>query len=165
MNTHYSIEKKKKLAQTIHKISDHAELKQIKNIILKNNPELSITKNSNGYFMQFQNLSTSTYIELEKYITKLEKVRLKQIHNEILQSSENIDEEGILSDGYIKDPKNTKKLRLTNTENHLLNRAKYEKELMKNEGTDDEIRYYDPQIRNTTSSTKAKDDIFIKNTK
>ena len=150
----YSIEKKKKLAHAIEKITSAHELKQIKNIILKNNPELAITKNNNGYFMQFQNLSSGTYQELEKYIIKIEKIRLKQIHSEILQSSENYEE-----DDQDQDRKNTKKLRLTNTENHILNRAKYEKELKKNEGTDEEIGYYDPQV-----SKCKKDDIFIKST-
>jgi hypothetical protein len=151
MTETYSIEKKKKLAERIQRLTVESDLKQIKNIIFTNNPSLDVTKNKNGYFMQFQNLSYETYVEIEKYINKADTRKLKEIESEILQSSEYVDE---ISDE--KGKKKSKKLRLTNTENHILNRVKYEKELEKNEGCEKEVSYYTDVIK--------KPDIFIKTT-
>lgn len=172
MSEGFSFEKKKKLATGIQKLSSKADLVQIKKIIVENNPELAFMKNSNGYFMQFQNLSNETYIKLSDFMNEKDmqkkKKMLKEIESEILS-----DEINTLTDN-VSDKNMLKKLRLTNTENHILNRAKYEKELMKNESNSDAdvVVYNCDNVKTKTKSKKeaigpvSKDivdsDIFVK---
>ena len=159
MGDSFTFEKKRKLSERIEKLTTKKELQCIKNIIEEKNPDLSLVKNNNGYFMQFQNLSDSTYTELTKFLDKLDKKKQKEIESEILENSEALSEEinGLTDDASEKNM--SKKLRLTNTESHILNRVKYEKELKKNEtNSDEEMTYFNSE---TKSETKKKDEIFV----
>jgi hypothetical protein len=143
MDTSFSFDKKRKLADRIQKVGSKAELQQIKAIIAENNPELSFMKNSNGYFLQFQNLSDATYIAITKYLDKLDKKKLKDIETDMIDNSEVISDENTALTDDASEKNVSKKLRLTNTESHILNRVKYEKELKKNElNGDEQIEYY-----------------------
>lgn len=171
MSEGFSFEKKKKLVNRIQKLSNKTDLVQIKKIIVENNPELAFMKNSNGYFMQFQNLSDETYAKLTDFLNEKDarekKKILKEIESEILS-----DEANTLIDN-ISDKNMSKKLRLTNAENHILNRAKYEKELMKNESNSDvdtvvyncdNVKTKVKSKKGTIESTKdiVDSDIFVK---
>lgn len=172
MNIDFSFEKKKKLADRIQKLNSKHELQQIKSIITDNNPDLEFMKNSNGYFMQFQNLSLNTYIAISKFLDKMDRKTIKNIESEVFENSE------ILSEGIthltdeIQEKNISKKLRLTNTESHILNRVKYEKELEKNEmESTEQIEYYNyekPSFNHSSNDNNSKsenvtkqDDIFV----
>ena len=126
----FSFEKKKKLAERISKLSNKSEILKIKSIIEECNPDLIFSKNSSGFLTKFQDLEQSTYEKLTKYVNSIEKKKLKklELESEVLRSE--IVSEDIKN---VSNEKINKKLRLTNTESHILNRAKYEKELIKNE--------------------------------
>lgn len=155
----FTLEKKKKLAEKIEKITEKKYLLKIKDIIIKNNPELEVTKNNNGLFMKFQSLKNDTYIELEKIINKINRrnFKLSMSAEELIddkKKSSDSDEKIIMTETLPKCNRDvSKKLRLTNTENQILNRRKYEKELKKNESGDS----CEPEI-----FTDVTSDIFIK---
>jgi len=143
MDTQLSFDKKRKLADRIQKINNKTELQHIKAIIAENNPDLAFMKNSNGYFLQFQNLSDATYIAITKYLDKLDNKKLKDIETDIIDNSELLSDENTTLTENASDKNVSKKLRLTNAESHILNRVKYEKELKKNElNYDEPVEYY-----------------------
>lgn len=154
MTENYTLEKKKKLADRIQKLTEKSDLMQIKNLITENNPDISFTKNSNGYFLLFHNLTNDTYLAINKFLDKVEKRKLKIIQSEL--DTELVDSDTITDDH--SDRNVSKKLRLTNTENHLLNRVKYEKELKKNEtNVDENLEHF--------NINEKSNDIFISNKK
>ena len=155
MTNTYTFDKKKKLLDRINKLSSRADFEQIKKIILEKNPELDSMKNQNGLFLQFNYLSDDTYLELAGYLDKSDKIKLKKLKNEIMQTSEAFSDDTTTNCGSEKNM--SKKLRLTNTESHIINRVKYEKELKKNESMTDveELHIYDPE------TSHKKSDIFV----
>lgn len=138
MSEIYSNERKKRLVEKINKLRDPNVLKKIKNLIISNNPDLALIKNSNGYFMQFQNLSMKTYFEIDKYLDRIEKQ--DRINKQELENHENTDSQSTdnMTMSASNEHNKAKKLRLTNIETHILNRKRYEKQLKINETGEDE---------------------------
>jgi len=164
MSDSYTFEKKKRLVDRIKKLTSKTDWMNVKKIITENNPELDCMKNSNGYFMQFKNLSDKTYIELTKYLDKSEKKKLKELESEVMDTSIVTSDEksNSNSDDKSKNKKTvSKKLRLTNTESHILNRIKYENELKKNEEEATLSDNNDTEERSHKSTNKKTDDIFV----
>lgn len=149
-NIVFTFEEKKKLADKIQKLTNLSDYKAVHDIIIKYNPDLPITKNKNGYFMHFQSLEQKTYSSLIKLMQKIDSRKIKEIESEICIQSENLSEDA-------QGKTISKKLRLTNTENHILNRVKYENELKKNDNSYDEMSYF--------GNNESKNEIFVKNTK
>jgi hypothetical protein len=158
MSEHYSNAKQRKLADKIHEIKkldvsreqQHTYFKEIKKIIIENNKDAEFVKNANGYLTHFQNFTPNTYIKLEKYINKIEKIHTKQ---QILEKSLLDSYTDVTSDDNMKRKKEfSKKLRLTNTETHLLNRARYEKELKKNDNDSNNEEYYNTSYNKLTET-------------
>lgn len=151
MSGKFTFDEKKKLSERIQKLTIKKELQNVKNIIVENNPDLALMKNGNGFFMQFQNLSDNTYGELTKFLDKLDKKKQKEIESEILETSEFASEDGknIDATSDLSDKPLPKKLRLTNTESHLLNKMKYEKELKKNDTNSDDMSFFDVNDKKT----------------
>lgn len=158
----YPFEKKKKLVDKLGKLTVPCDLFAVKKIIQDNNEVIKDMFNSNGYFVHFHNLSYDTYIKLSDFIKKKELQELKKTESELCGNSES-DENVMMkvqTGGYV-----SKKLRLTNTENHMLNRAKYEKELQKNESNseNDTVMYDCEETQPKMPQQKSKDtDIFAK---
>ena len=150
MSEEFSFDKKKKLVDRIGKLTNKNDLIIIKEIITKNNPTSEFMKNSNGYFTQFNNLITKTYHDITVFLDKIDKKKMKK---EIYDTD--IFEKTIVLETSENNLK--KKLRLTNTENHVLNRAKYENELKKNENnSDNAIEYFNSEVK-----PKKQEDIFV----
>jgi len=145
--TDFTYEKQQKMADRIQKISEKANLIHIKTIIKKHNPNLEMTKNSNGYFFDFKNLSKQTYIELNNFLDKIDKKEL-QDNNDANKLSDTLKYSLELSD-----KNNNKKLKYTNSENHILNRVKYENAL--------KIHQSDYDTNDTKDGTK-NENIFKK---
>jgi hypothetical protein len=59
-----TFEQKKKLAERISSTYDKILLKQIREIILCNNPDTVMKKINNGYLSYFQNYTNDTYIKI-----------------------------------------------------------------------------------------------------
>ena len=75
MNT-YSYDKKKRLAGRIQDIRNTQHLVNIKNIIIKHNPDVQIIKSGNGILLLFHNLNEDTYNAIENYMCKIEKKKI-----------------------------------------------------------------------------------------
>lgn len=128
-----SIEKKKRIISRLNEMRNQDDLKKIRDIILKDNPMSEHAKNNNGtFFLQPKTLKDSTYLAVEKFLIKLDKQKIKSITSELINTSDLSNEFSSEKQSDVK-PGMSKKLRLTNTENHILNRAKYEKDIKENE--------------------------------
>ena len=135
----YSFHKKKKIADKIHSLDakiNKLELKTIKKIIIDENNNLEFMKNTNGLFAQFNTLTDNTYYLLDNYLKKMQQQNIEKTENNIFQTSLTISDPVQHIQTFPK-RKNQfgKKLRLTNAETHILNRARYEKELENNDDT------------------------------
>lgn len=169
MSEEFTFDKKKKLVDRIGKLTNKTDLAIVKELILKNNPELEFMKNSNGYFTKFDKLSNKTYNDILLFLNKNDKKKMKVLEQEILDTNELLDSSdnntNLIID--VSDKNLKKKLRLTNTENHVLNRAKYEHELRKNENnSDDDITYFNSEnIKSKDVKNKKQEDIFVSSKK
>jgi hypothetical protein len=118
-----------KLAERISNMRDKKyknDLKIIKKIIENNNPDISMTKNNNGYFApDFENLNYNTYIELLSFFEK------KDEDNK--SSSSEINNSQLLSEKIDNEKNLVKKLKYTNSESHILKKIKYEKTLQQHQ--------------------------------
>ena len=121
MSKKYSKYEKKNLVDKIQRIQNKSVHKDIKKIIIKHNPDIVTTKNSNGLFIHFNELEEKTYVAIRKYLTEYDKNSVK-ISDEIVSSSSDEDSDEEESDNYVP---TKKKLKLTNVEQHLINQRKY----------------------------------------
>lgn len=149
MSTKYSFEELEKMADKISKIKKRKILEEIRDIIIKNNPNIKITENSNGLFFHFHNLSNETYDKINILIKKLTK------------SKKNSDSDQLSSE-YIpysneEFPFNTtSKLKYSNKEKNLIKRKIYDSEINgENESTDD-IKNENNQMSNIFIKKKTK---------
>lgn len=164
MDKSYSHEKKKKLAEKIQSL-ERKHHKHIKKIIKENNPDSEFMKSTGSSLTTFQNLTYKTYIELDKYVTKvLDSMKDdksddsdEQLGTDGKTLSESLDQE---ITNMAKHKKISKKLRYTNTENLLLNRDRYEREIRKtNEDYDEsqeKIEQYFPKEQHNDKSLFKK---------
>jgi hypothetical protein len=164
MSEEFTFDKKKKLVDRIGKLTNKSDLAIVKELILKNNSELQFMKNSNGYFTKFDKLSNKTYNDILSFLNKNDKKKMKVIQQEMLDTNELLEcsdtNTNFVTD--VSDKNLKKKLRLTNTENHVLNRAKYEHELRKNENnSDDDITYFNTENIKSKDIKIKKEDIFV----
>jgi len=118
----YTYEKKLKLSEKINSsLKKKSDMIDILTIITKHNPQLKITKNNNGYFSEFQNLTNITYSEIEKVLDRInKKTKNHQEDNKIINHSITLNN---------KDDSHGKKQKYTNVENYILNRVRYEENL------------------------------------
>jgi|SaaInlStandDraft_6_1057023.scaffolds.fasta_scaffold03971_7 hypothetical protein len=124
--------------------------------ILKEDSKLDTMENKNGIFCEFNNLSYSTYSKLTKFLDKVDKLKLKKLKETVEHSENFTDEDTFTNNG--SDKNMSKRLRFTNTESHVLNRVRYEKQLKQNENSsDEEIEIYDPNEHKNSQVS----DIFV----
>lgn len=140
------------LKYRMEKIKERKDWIQVKTIIEKHNPNIKMVKNRNGYFVVLNDLEPQTYVELDKFLKKVEKQAKKAELSSLLSSDFYTEEEK-------EKPTISKKLRLTNTETHILNRTKYEKELKKNEldlDSDIETEYFSFDVLDAANKKTTK---------
>lgn len=161
---------KKKLAEKISKIVIlKADLKQVKDIILEYNPDAPHMKNSNGIFFPFNDLEPITYTKLNEFVKKIELKELRKTESELCGNNSSDDELAVTYNmtKIYNGTKVSKKLRLTNTENHLINRAKYEQQLKENNvKQEEEAVLYDVdnvKTKDINKETTKDAEIFAKN--
>jgi hypothetical protein len=145
----YTQEQKIKLADKIHGLKEinastaekKSYYKEILNIIKTHNDEFHCTKKKYSLLTEFQNYANITYIKLDEYVSNImnEQNEQQKIDDSIYNNSQS---QIILTnnseDTFKRKNVFTKKLRLTNTETHILNRVRYEKELKKNQTNESE---------------------------
>ncbi len=131
--TEFSYERKVKLRDKIQKlVKSKEELVQIKTLLKTHNPKLPMTKNKNGYFIDILDLEPITYVEITKFLDKLDKKRSElEEKSSLSDTSKNTKTDDYTfekTDEFV-DQITQKKLKYKNSENHILNRVKYEKAL------------------------------------
>jgi hypothetical protein len=77
MSDIYTFEQKKKLAERINNIHNKTILKNIRIIIIENNPDIIMKKVNNGYLSYFQNYTNDTYIKINIYLSQYAKQQEK----------------------------------------------------------------------------------------
>ena len=112
MSKSFDTEMKKSLANRIQNIKNKSDIKEIKKIILNENPELDSTTNTNGLFLRFQKLTPETYPKIKKFLdTRDKQEKLKAIQSDILDSEALSEEIKFLTDTSDSKPIISKKYR------------------------------------------------------
>lgn len=138
MSKVFDTEMKKSLANRIQNIKHKGDIKEIKKLIVENNPQLDATENTNGLFLRFQKLSSETYPKIKKFLdTRDKQEKLKAIQSDMLDSEALSEEIKFLTETSENKTTLSKKYRLTNEETNLINRIKYEKNIEENAKTEE----------------------------
>jgi hypothetical protein len=129
----YTFEFKKKLKERIEKINSKEHVEKIKQIIFKNNPNISYTQNSSGVLLFFHNLSDITYQKIDMYLKKIEFEKIKQI------TTTNISDEDIVAPNVSENFNNN--IRLSSLEKNIIKKKDYYEKLKEENNVDTDIIY------------------------
>jgi len=140
----FTLDDKKKLKEKIEKNNSREIIEKIKNIILKNNPQLSYTQNSSGVLLFFHNLTNETYEKIELILKKYDAEKIKSI--EILSDEKsNITFDTITN---LKEPQQNNN-RLSSLEKNIIKKKDYYEKLKEENNCDLDVIYRsddDPDI-------------------
>jgi hypothetical protein len=151
----FTLDDKKKLKEKIEKLNTRELIEKIKNVILKNNPQLSYTQNSSGVLLFFHNLTNETYEKIELLLKKYEVDKIKSI--EILS-----DEKSVLTleqVSNLKEPQQNNN-RLSSLEKNIIKKKDYYEKLKEENDCNVDIIYKsddDPDIFLSKFSDKKDD--------
>lgn len=121
----YNYDELEKLARKISKIRNPKNLEKIRDIIINNNPNLTVTENSNGVFMCFNNLSNNTYVLLENFIRNINlQSSISSIENLNSSISESLNNQISINNNF-----DNTAIKLSNKEKNILKRKMYDDEL------------------------------------
>lgn len=159
----FSLDDKKKLKEKIEKNNSREIIEKIKNIILKNNPQLSYTQNSSGVLLFFHNLTNETYEKIELLLKKHDAEKIKSI--EILSDEKaNITFDTITN---LKEPP-LNNHRLSSLEKNIIKKKDYYEKLKEENNCDVDIIYRsddDPDIFLSKFSDKKDENIKLEESK
>lgn len=128
----YSIDDIKRLLTRIENTKEKNHRKKIKDIIFKENPNLSTTKKSSGVLFFFHNLSQSTYKKLDQYFSKIDSDKIEQLSTSIKDLTDNTDD-------YEKSEKSSnyeEYMKLTNVEKRIIKKIEYYNQISDNNDSD-----------------------------
>lgn len=128
----YSFESKKKLKEHIEKLTERENIEKIKQLIFKNNPNLSYTQNSSGILLFFHNLTDDTYNKIDLFLRRIDNQKIKQITS-CTEDDDNITAE--ISDSY------TNNIRLSSLEKNIIKKKDYYEKLKEENNVDTDIIY------------------------
>lgn len=127
----YSIDDIKRLLIRIENTKEKNYRKKIKDIIFRENPNLSTTKKSSGVLFFFHNLSQPTYKKLDQFFNKLDMEKIEQLSSSINDNeiTEDIDrsEKSANFEEYMK---------LTNVEKRIIKKIEYYNQISDNNTSD-----------------------------
>ena len=148
----FTFEEIEELANTIGKIKQKTHLKVIGNIIMTNNPNISVTRTVyDSSYLCFDKLTNDTYTQLHDYIKK---IKLQGKHNDGTKSAEYVP--------YSKSEypfEGNAKLRYSNREKNLIKRKQYDKEI---NNTDDQIQTLSFENRSQVNTTSNNSEDVIR---
>lgn len=151
MNLSYNIKDKRKLAERIENVKDMKIIEQIKNIIFKENPNISVTKNSSGILLYFHNLTDKTYHKINKLFVKIENKQLNDLTKTFSDNNETTELDNNVQP--IDNPNSRDKYRLSNKEKNIIRRKQYEKDIGE---TEDNELYISDDDKSTNNSVFVK---------
>jgi hypothetical protein len=131
MSIEYKIDDIKKLLLKIENLKDKKSIQKIRDIIFKENPDISITKKSSGTLLFFHNLTQNTYKRIDTFFNKLDHEKISSITATI---SDSYDKN--LSDANTDDRDNiltsSPKIKLSNAEKKIIKKKEYHKQIANN---------------------------------
>lgn len=133
MPKEYTIEDIKVILKKIENVKEKKHIEKIKEIIYKENENLSVTKKSDGILLFFHNLNQSTYKKLDNFFDKIdnEKILKATSYSESLNIS-NSDNNTDTNQDY-----NSPHIKLSNTEKKILKKKEYHKQIYSESNKDD----------------------------
>lgn len=152
MSDKYSIEDKRRLAEKIQKLKVGENLEKVKKIIFKENPDLSVTKNSSGIIFYFHNLTESTYSKLDKFLTQLDNKKMLDLTKTVSDTND------ILASEMGDVGNNTNKYKLSTKERNIIKRKQYEKDI----GETDDTDLYISENESDNNTREKINAIFVK---
>ncbi|AYV83574.1 MAG: hypothetical protein Hyperionvirus8_58 [Hyperionvirus sp.] len=154
----FSFEQKERLARRIQKLKKPKYYLEIEKIITDNNPQLDITENPSGKFMYFQNLTSETYVALEKYVRKILKVRVASLSEDggVLKLSSPALSSENAEDPFLSNSTGNGKLKYSNKERNLIKRKMYDEEINKeqSEASTNQVFVKRKLVQNSISKKK-----------
>jgi len=131
MNSTYSYEQKKTLANKIEKIKKKKYLLKIFKIIMELEKDKKFIENDNGIFMFFHNYKNETYDKINKYLSKIEKKNKLKEKKLSSEDSTSLSENKYLPyDNPILNLENNKNsIKLSNKEKNLIKRKAFNNKL------------------------------------
>lgn len=131
----YSFESKKKLKERIEKLTERENIEKIKQLIFKNNPNLSYTQNSSGILLFFHNLTDDTYNKIDLFLRRIDNQKVKQITSTYTEEDDTITATAEFSDSY------TNNIRLSSLEKNIIKKKDYYEKLKEENNVDADIIY------------------------
>ncbi len=131
-NEKTTFEFKKKLKERIEKLTEKEHIEKIKQVILKNNPDLSYTQNSSGVLLFFHNLTENTYLKLDTYLRKIDSDKIKRITNLT-------DDEVVTTN--LSEKIQVNNIRLSSLEKNIIKKKDYYEKLKEENNVDTDIIY------------------------
>lgn len=131
----YSFESKKKLKERIEKLTERENIEKIKQLIFKNNPNLSYTQNSSGILLFFHNLTDDTYNKIDLFLRRIDNQKVKQITSTYTEEDDTITATAEFSDSY------TNNIRLSSLEKNIIKKKDYYEKLKEENNVDTDIIY------------------------
>jgi hypothetical protein len=125
----YSIDDIKRILLRIENTKEKSHRKKIKDIIFKENPNLSTTKKSDGVLFFFHNLTQATYKKLDQFFKKIDLEKIEQLSTSI--NTDNITD-------YDKTEKSTNSanleeyMKLSNVERRIMKKIEYYNQISDN---------------------------------
>lgn len=159
ISTKYSIDEKKRLAEKIEKTQNKERIDKIKKIIFKENPDVSVTKNSSGMLIYFHNLTDRTYTKILKVFEDAEYSKISTLKKNITDANDLLMTE--VGDLTIE---TENRYRLSNKEKNLLKRSQYEKDIGLTEEPDVYLSDDEKDSRGLLDSN-SNTNIFVKKQK
>jgi hypothetical protein len=131
----YTFEFKRKLKERIEKINSKEHVEKIKQIIFKNNLNMSYTQNSSGVLLFFHNLTDITYQKIDMYLKKIEFEKIKQL------TTTNISDEDATDIIHPNLSENYNNIRLSSLEKNIIKKKDYYEKLKEENNVDTDIIY------------------------
>ena len=131
----YTFEFKRKLKERIEKINSKEHVEKIKQIIFKNNLNMSYTQNSSGVLLFFHNLTDITYQKIDMYLKKIEFEKIKQL------TTTNISDEDVIDMIAPNLSENYNNIRLSSLEKNIIKKKDYYEKLKEENNVDTDIIY------------------------
>ena len=131
-NDKITFEFKKKLKERIEKLSEKEHIEKIKQLILKNNPDLSYTQNSSGVLLFFHNLTENTYQKLDMYLRKIDTEKIRKITT--------MTEEELITPN-LSEKIQVSNIRLSSLEKNIIKKKDYYEKLKEENNVDTDIIY------------------------
>jgi hypothetical protein len=129
----YSFESKKKLKERIEKLTEKENIEKIKQLIFKNNKNLSFTQNSSGILLFFHNLTDDTYNKIDFFLKKLDNKKVKQITSTYTEEDDTFTPD--ITESY------TNNIRLSSLEKNIIKKKDYYEKLKEENNVDIDVIY------------------------